>query len=177
MALQDGTLPPGTLTERVVQGSFSGNVAGVRVTLEVIGGTARQATTGADGRAQFAHLAVGSRVRVIATVAGERLVSESIVMPAESGIRVLLVAGDRFVDTTKPGHVASLPPLGDAPTLPADANPSPSARASDSAPNAAPAEDGASDDVVARFRLVMIALTAPAFVAVGYSQWRRGVRA
>jgi hypothetical protein len=172
MALHDGTLPPGTLTARIVQGTFSGNVSGVRVTLETEGQASKEATTGADGRAQFAHLTVGTKVRVMATVDGERLESESIVLPAESGVRVLLVAGDRFVDTTKPGQVAELPAITTAPPLPpGTATPASTTAPSASAPSTTPA--AAADTGVATLRLVMIALTILAFAAVAYGQWRR----
>lgn len=170
MALHDGTLPPGTLTARVVRGNFSGNLAGVEVTLDVLGEASKQATTGADGRAQFAHLNVGATVLVWATVSGERLESESIVMPAESGVRVLLVAGDEFVDTTKTGDVATLPPLSAAPPLaPGAATPAANASPAAETPAAGP---GAGEDGVATLRLVMIALTILTFVAVVYGRLR-----
>ena len=170
MALHDGTLPPGTLTARIVQGSFSGNVPGVRVTLEATGRASKEATTGADGRAQFAHLTVGTTVRVTATVDGERLESESIVLPAESGVRVLLVAGDQFVDTTKPGQVAELPAITTAPPLPPGtatpaADTTPTAGASATAPATA-------DGGVAILRIAMITLTLLAFAAVAYGRLR-----
>lgn len=172
MALQDGTLPPGTLTARLVRGSFSGNLAGVNVTLEVDGEASKEAMTRDDGRAQFAHLAIGSRVRVTATVDGEPLASEPIVMPAESGIRVLLVAGGQFVDTTKPGEAASLPPIADAPSLPPATGP-PTQAEVQTAPVTPRLDGQGTADATVRLRIVMIALTALAFVAVGYGQWRR----
>lgn len=172
MALQDGTLPPGTLTVRVVRGSFSGNLAGINVTLEVGGEAPKEAMTRDDGRAQFAHLALGSSVRATATVDGEPLASEPIVMPAESGIRVLLVAGGQFVDTTKQGEVASLPPIADAPALPPAPAP-PIQEASQASPVTSRLDGNQTADPAARFQMVMIALTVLAFVAVGYGQWRR----
>jgi len=174
MALHDGTLPPGTLTARIVQGSFSGNVSGVRVTLETDGQPPRDATTGADGRAQFAHLTVGTTVRVTATVGGERLQSESIVLPAESGVRVLLVAGDRFVDTTRAGQVAELPAITTAPPLPAGTDmPATGTTPGAIVPAAAPA---AADRGVATLRVAMITLTVLAFAAVAYGRLRASRR-
>lgn len=173
MALNDGTLPPGTLTVRVVRGSFSDNLSGVPVTLDVLGEASKQATTGPDGRAQFAHLTVGATVLVWAEVNGERLQSESIVLPTESGVRVLLVAGDQFTDTTKPGQEAQLPPLGEARPLAPGTSAPPAAAAPAAAPPAAPPDAASSTDAVVMLRVVMIALTALAFLAVGYGQWKR----
>jgi len=172
MALNDGSLPPGTLTVRLVRGNFSDNLSGVPVTLDVLGEASKQATTGADGRAQFAHLQVGATVLVWAEVNGERLQSESIVLPAESGVRVLLVAGDQFTDTTTPGQEAQLPPLAEAPPLP-PGSAAPAAPAPTTAPPAAPSDAASSTDAVATLRVVMIVLTALAFLAVGYGQWKR----
>jgi hypothetical protein len=93
MPLRDGELPPGTLTVRVVGGDFSNNLADQTVRLEVTGHAVSTARTGADGRASFAHLPVGAYVTVSAVVDDEPLRSEAFQMPAESGIRVLLVAG------------------------------------------------------------------------------------
>lgn len=93
MPLHDGTLPPGTLTVRLVQGAFIQNLDDRLVEVEVAGGKIDAARTGADGRAQFAHLPVGGRVRAGTTINGERLESDPFEMPATSGVRVLLVAG------------------------------------------------------------------------------------
>ena len=92
MPLRDGELPPGMLTARVVEGGFTKNLVGQAVQVDVVGGKIEHGTTGADGRAQFAHLPVGARVRASAVVGGERLETEIFDMPAESGVRVRLVA-------------------------------------------------------------------------------------
>ena len=92
MPLNDGTLAPGTLTVRVVKGAFTHDFANQLVEVEVAGGRIASARTGADGRAQFAHLPIGARVRAFSTVDGERLESDRFDIPAESGVRVLLVA-------------------------------------------------------------------------------------
>jgi hypothetical protein len=105
MPLNDGALAPGMLTVRIVQGTFTRNLAEQVVEVEVAGGKVETAKTGADGRAQFAHLPIGVRVRTSATIGGERLSSEPFDMPAESGVRVLLVAGDG----TAPAGVAPAP--------------------------------------------------------------------
>ena len=93
MPLNDGTLAPGILIVRVVEGAFTSDIRDQLVELEVAGGTIESARTGPDGRAQFAHLPIGARVRAWTVVAGERLESDSLDMPAENGVRVLLVAG------------------------------------------------------------------------------------
>ena len=135
MPLRDGALPPGTLTVRIVQGGFSGNLGGQSVQVEVLGGKVEVATTGADGRAQFAHLPFGSQVHTSTVVDGERLESETFAMPAESGVRVLLVAGGGATTAPAPGDetpgiVASTmfeSPGGVVETAPSASGPEPAA--------------------------------------------------
>ena len=93
MPLNDGALAPGMLTVRVVRGAFTGDLAGQAVDVRVTGGKTERAMTGPDGRAQFAHLPIGAEVRASALVGDERLESDAFVMPLESGVRLLLVAG------------------------------------------------------------------------------------
>ena len=123
MPLNDGALAPGMLTVRVVEGAFTRDIANQLVEVEVAGGKIEAARTGPDGRAQFAHLPVGGRVRAWASVKGERLESDSFDMPAQSGVRVLLVAGSGAgAPVLPPNH----PPLPDAsaaaPAAPASAS-------------------------------------------------------
>jgi len=127
MPLGDGTLPPGMLTVRVVEGSFSGDVVGQVVEMQVAGGKIDSAVTGDDGRAQFAHLPVGGQVRVSATVAGVRLESESFQMPADGGVRVLLVAGEGSAIAAAGAH----PPVGPSATTAAVSVPLPSGSGED----------------------------------------------
>jgi hypothetical protein len=94
MPLNDGTLPPGMLTVRVVRGAFTANLPGVTVAAEINGGKIETASTGGDGRAQFAHLPVGAQVKVSATVDNQQLTSDVFALPAESGVRILLVLDD-----------------------------------------------------------------------------------
>jgi len=110
MPLNDGSLAPGMLTVRIVEGAFTRNLSGLAVEVEVAGGKIESAPTGPDGRAQFAHLPVGARVRALATVDGERLESEFFVMPAQSGVRILLVAGEGAAPSTGQAVAASAPP-------------------------------------------------------------------
>ncbi len=113
MPLRDGSLPPGMLTVRVVNGSFSNNVTDVAVSVTVAGGKIERATTGADGRAQFAHLPVGGTVQATAVTGVGALVSDPFDMPAESGVRLLLVIGDGPVTATgvPPGTLTVVPRL------------------------------------------------------------------
>lgn len=124
--LRDGALPPGMLTVRVVRGAFANNLAGLEVTADLGGGQTQAARTGADGRAQFAHLPVGARVRVTTTADGEALRSETFDMPAESGVRVLLVAGGEAAGEGLVAH-GTAPDVTPGPALPAAAGPAPAA--------------------------------------------------
>jgi len=153
MPLNDGALAPGTLTVRVVEGAFTRDIANQLVEVEVAGGKIEAARTGPDGRAQFAHLPVGGRVRAWASVEGERLESDSFDIPAQSGVRVLLVAG----------------PGADAPAqLPPNHPPLPHAPA---AAPAAPAS--ASGEGVLAVRAVLLTATIFAFGIVLFRRPRR----
>ena len=110
MPLNDGSLPPGMLTVRVVRGAFTEDLAGRAVTVDVGGGKQETARTGPDGRAQFAHLPVGAQVRVSTIVADRQIVSDTFALPAESGVRVLLVADDGM-DGAATAQIAT-PPQG-----------------------------------------------------------------
>jgi hypothetical protein len=91
-AIPAAELPVGTVTVRVVRESIGNNVPGQRVVLTV-NGTARNATTDAQGRAEFPNLAPGAEVRAETAVTGETLVSDVFMVPASGGLRVILVAG------------------------------------------------------------------------------------
>jgi len=98
MPLNDGSLAPGMLTVRIVRGAFAANLSDQAVQLEVPDRPVETVRTDADGRAYCAHLPVGAEVRASADVDGQHLTSETFAMPADSGVRVLLVvdgeAGD-----------------------------------------------------------------------------------
>jgi hypothetical protein len=95
-------LPAGTITVRVVRGSVSNIVPNQKVELTV--GSDRtsnrsllrglEAATDASGRAEFAGLKPGDQVQASTAVDGQRLESQVITMPAQGGIRVMLVAID-----------------------------------------------------------------------------------
>jgi hypothetical protein len=151
MPLNDGTLAPGTLTVRIVQGAFTRNLSDQAVELQVVGGKVESARTGPDGRAQFAHVPLGARVRVTADVGGERLESEPFDMPAQSGVRVLLVTDDGTAASA--GEVSSSP--SDWPgALPAAAP----VTYGNTQPSTMPAESG-----VAVIRAVLATATVSAF--------------
>jgi hypothetical protein len=91
-AIPAAELPQGTVTVRVVREAIGNNVAGQTVRL-VVNGSARNATTDDQGRAEFPNLPAGAEVRAEADVSGEPLVSDSFMVPASGGLRVILVAG------------------------------------------------------------------------------------
>jgi hypothetical protein len=91
-AIPAGELPAGSVTVRVVRESVGNNLPGVPVELHGAGDV-RRATTGADGRAQFASVPSGARVHARAVVDGERLESTTFDVPADGGVRTILVAG------------------------------------------------------------------------------------
>jgi len=82
-------LPAGTLTVRVVRGTFDNNVEGAAVEFTVDGGP-RTVTTDAEGRAELTGLRPGSAVRAAVVVDGERVESQSFTM-GSVGVRVALV--------------------------------------------------------------------------------------
>ena len=90
--LPSADLPAGTVSVRVIRGSFANNLAGQKVEF-TIGDKARSVTTDAGGRAQVSGLAPGTPVKAVCVVDGERLESQDITVGA-SGIRVMLVATD-----------------------------------------------------------------------------------
>ncbi|MGE0450238.1 MAG: hypothetical protein AB7Q29_11725 [Vicinamibacterales bacterium] len=86
-------LPAGGLSVRLIRGDLSNNIVGHPVDLSV-GGDVRTANTDESGRAEFRGVPPGAPVRASATVDGERLESQEFPMPAQGGIRLLLVATD-----------------------------------------------------------------------------------
>jgi hypothetical protein len=89
-------LATGTVTVRVVRENIGNNISGQRVELTV-GGQARNATTDAEGRAEFTGLTAGAAARAKATVDGEEMTSQPFEVPASGGLRVILVAGLKAV--------------------------------------------------------------------------------
>lgn len=88
-----GDLAPGTITVRVVRGSMANVITGHPV--ELVGGpTPLTVSTNSTGRAEFQGLRIGTRVRAVTTVDGERLESQEFQVPQNGGVRVALVATD-----------------------------------------------------------------------------------
>ena len=91
--LPTGELPVGTITVRLIRGSLSNPLPGVRV--ELVGDVqAAPGTTNESGRAEFAGLKPGARLKAVAIVGGERLESQELQVPAQGGVRLMLVATD-----------------------------------------------------------------------------------
>jgi hypothetical protein len=85
-------LPAGTVSVRVIRGSFANNLAGVDVTFDV-NGRSTVVKTDAGGRAQLSGLAPGAQLVASTIVDGERLVSQTVPI-GSSGIRLVLAATD-----------------------------------------------------------------------------------
>lgn len=85
-------LAPGTISIRLVRERMGNNVTGHDVSVTANGRT-QTAATDAQGRAEFGGFAPGTTVVASATVDGEMLVSEELLVPERGGIRVALVAG------------------------------------------------------------------------------------
>src|SRR5262245_24416892 len=83
-------IPAGTVSVRVVRGSFANNLSGVDVTFDANGKTTVMKTD-TTGRAQIAGLPAGTVLRTAATVDGEKLESQPVTIAA-TGIRFVLVA-------------------------------------------------------------------------------------
>lgn len=167
MPLRDGAIPPGMLTVRLVEGAFTRNFPDQLVEVEVAGGKIEAAKTGPDGRAQFAHLPVGARVRAWTVVGSERLESDSFEMPAESGVRVLLVMGAGTGAQVSGTGAEGAWPSGSS-ALPPNHPPLPDAPAATLAPPASAGSEG-----VIAIRAVLLTATIFAFGIVLLRRPRR----
>src|SRR5690606_711814 len=83
-------------------GSLSNNIQGQAVELTIAGGATRSATTDDAGRAEFTGLTPGQQVQASTVVDGTRLESQSIAMPAQGGIRVMLFASSEPIEPIEP---------------------------------------------------------------------------
>lgn len=88
----DTTVPVGTVSVRVIRGSFDKNIPSQPVEF-TIDGTKRVVNTGADGRALVNDVRKGASVVVATTVEGERLESQAFTM-SSTGVLLMLVATD-----------------------------------------------------------------------------------
>jgi len=96
-------LPDRAISVRVIRGSLSNNIANQPVELRV-GSKTLTAKTDESGRAQFNEVTAGEMVRATTTVDGERLESQEFPVPANGGIRLMLVATDTSKGpATEPG--------------------------------------------------------------------------
>ncbi len=100
-------LPNGTVSVRVIRGQLTNNLQGV--TVDLIGaGEPRHGQTGADGRALFSGVPAGSTVHAVAVVRDERRESQPFEVPAQGGIRTILV----FSETSGASPGAAAPAAG-----------------------------------------------------------------
>jgi hypothetical protein len=97
-------LPAGTVSVRVVRGSFANNLAGETVVF-VVNGDERPVVTDGSGRAQIDGLPAGARVLARATVGEERLQSQEITI-GNTGIRFVLLASEAGGAAAPPAAVA-----------------------------------------------------------------------
>ena len=105
----DPQVPAGELTVRVIRGQMTHNVTGQRVEIVAADGASKQETTGADGRARFTALPIGSRWTARTELDGQILVSQPIDMPAQAGVRLMLVG------KAEPGAATAAAPAAQAP--------------------------------------------------------------
>ena len=93
MPLPVADMTPGTVTVRVLRGAITKPIVGHQVELQGAGSPAAEKTND-TGRAEFANIRIGARMRAVAVVDGERLESQEFTVPPTGGIRVMLVATD-----------------------------------------------------------------------------------
>jgi len=91
----------------------------VGLTVELEGSSpAMRATTDDMGRAEFKGVPAGTRVKAVASVAGERIESQEFAMPGSGGIRLALVAAGPAGSPSGAGPSAAAPDTG--PVQPGD---------------------------------------------------------
>lgn len=93
MPLPSADTAVGTVVVRVVRGAIENVIP--NQTVDLVGGPTPMAVkTDESGRATFAGLTPGTRVKGTTVVNGERLETQEFAVPSQGGIRVLLVATD-----------------------------------------------------------------------------------
>lgn len=110
LPLQVGDLAPGTVAVRVIVGDFTNNVTDHPVELRVESNPKPlTSTTGPDGRAVFANVAVGSAVQASTVVNGDHLESQRFEVPPFGGVRLVLVASsaERAQGETASAHLVT----------------------------------------------------------------------
>src|SRR5262249_55655509 len=105
MPLPVPDLPVGTVTARVIRGQLSNPLEGQAVELTGAGAV-KTATTDASGRATFASLTPGTRVKMSVTVSGEKSETQEV-------IGVMLAATDAATEAraAEEKKLAAEPPL------------------------------------------------------------------
>ena len=99
--LPTSDLPVGSISVRVVRGSFANNVTDATVTFAV-DGKPTDVRTDAAGRAEIKGLATGSRVKASAVVDGERLETQEVTI-GQTGFRFILSTGAGAVPSASTG--------------------------------------------------------------------------
>ena len=105
-------LPTGHVSVRLIRGQLSNNIQGHPVELHAGEKVLNTVKTDENGRAEFSGVAVGTTVKAVATVDGERLESQEFPWPGDGGIRLMLVATPKGGDAPppvfqpQPGNVA-----------------------------------------------------------------------
>jgi hypothetical protein len=107
-------LPAGTVTVRVIRQTIMNVAPGIDVELHRAGDV-RHATTGQEGRAEFAGLPAGARVHAVAVVDGERLQSIEFDVPATGGVRTMLAAGVGVGEMVNGAAAPSVAPVAPPP--------------------------------------------------------------
>jgi hypothetical protein len=111
-------IPTGTVTARVIRGQLTNPLEGE--TVELTGaGAPKAAKTDSAGRATFSSLQPGSRVTMSVTVGSEKIESQEFEVPAQGGVRVLLVATDAATEAKAAAdrRLAEEPPVQGAVVL------------------------------------------------------------
>lgn len=99
-------LPERTISVRVIRGSLSNNLPNQPVDFTV-DGKVTTVKTDENGRAELGPLAAGATIQTATTVDGERLESQAFPVPAQGGIRLLLVATDKEKEAEKAREAAA----------------------------------------------------------------------
>jgi hypothetical protein len=110
--LPTSDLPPGSISVRVVRGSFANNVADATVTF-LVDGKSTDVRTDASGRAEIKGLAQGTRVKATATVDGERLETQEVTV-GQTGFRFILSTGAAPAGAASAGAPSPPAPAGKA---------------------------------------------------------------
>jgi len=88
-------LPDSSISVRLIRGQLSNNIASHLVELHFANGRVLKVNTDEAGRAQFDKLPRGESVKASADVDGEHLESQDFQVPAQGGVRLMLVATDK----------------------------------------------------------------------------------